>query len=68
MPCTIEKKNHKLACMTLKCALTIDSIVIEIIFSSNYSTVYLCTDALLQSKFLTGIGENWPWKQWGTEL
>lgn len=45
--------------MTLKCALIIDSIVIEIIFSSNYSTVYLCTgNSITKAEFLTGIEEK----------
>lgn len=45
--------------MTLKCALITDSIVIEIIFSSNYSTVYLCTgNCITKAEFLRVIEEK----------
>lgn len=42
-----------------KYALIIDSIVIEIIFSNNYSTVYLCTgNSIIKAEFLRGIEEE----------
>lgn len=42
-----------------KYALIIDSIVIKIIFSNNFSTVYLCTgSSIIKAEFLRGIEEE----------